>query len=136
MSADFIARLIGMIVFSILGVYLGTYLGRMANLNPGDFPFTTEQYAFTIGLVGALTGLILTPIITTRPIRAFRSLLTRISPQSLFCFLARVDCWPDCRRFAGFPALAAALAIWSSHAVYWCACVRVYGYFGIRDAAE
>ncbi len=63
MSADFIARLIGMIVFSILGVYLGTYLGRMANLNPGDFPFSVEQYAFTIGLVGALTGLILTPLL-------------------------------------------------------------------------
>jgi uncharacterized protein YacL len=87
MSADFIARLIGMIVFSILGVYLGTYLGRLANMNPGDFPFTVEQYAFTVGLVGALTGLILTPIITTRPIRAFRSLLARISPQALFSSL-------------------------------------------------
>jgi uncharacterized protein YacL len=87
MSADFIARLIGMIVFSIFGVYLGTYLGRLANLNPGDFPFTVEQYAFTIGLVGALTGLILTPIITTRPIRAFRSVLARIAPQALFSSL-------------------------------------------------
>ncbi len=87
MSADFIARLIGMIVFSVFGVYLGTYLGRLANISPGDFPFTVEQYAFTIGLVGALTGLILTPIITTRPIRAFRSMLTRISPQALFSSL-------------------------------------------------
>lgn len=87
MSADFVVRLIGMIVFAIFGVYLGTYLGRLANLKPGDFPFTVEQYAFTIGLVGALTGLILTPFITTRPIRAFRSLLTRISPQALFSSL-------------------------------------------------
>ncbi len=87
MSADFIARLIGMIAFSILGVYLGSYLGRLSNVNPGDFPFTVEQYAFTIGLVGALTGLILTPFITTRPIRAFRSLLGRISPQALFSSL-------------------------------------------------
>ena len=87
MSADFIARLIGMIGFSILGVYLGTYLGQMANLKPGDFPFSVEQYAFTIGLVGALTGLILTPFISTRPIRAFRSLLARISPQALFSSL-------------------------------------------------
>jgi uncharacterized protein YacL len=87
MSADFVARLIGMIFFSILGVSLGTYLGRMANLTPGEFTFTVEQYAFTIGLVGALVGLILTPIFTTRPIRAFRSLLGRISPQSLFASL-------------------------------------------------
>lgn len=87
MSADFIARLIGMIVFSILGVYLGTHLGRMANYAPGGAALSVEQYAFTIGLVGALTGLILTPFITTRPIRAFRSVLARISPQALFSSL-------------------------------------------------
>lgn len=87
MSADFIARLIGMIVFAVLGVYLGATLGRMANVNPGEFSLTVEQYAFTLGLVGALTGLILTPFITTRPMRAFRSLLGRIAPQSLFASL-------------------------------------------------
>lgn len=87
MSADFIARLIGMIVFSILGVYLGTHLGRLAQFNPGEMILTVEQYAFTIGLVGALTGLILTPFITTRPIRAFRSVLARISSQALFASL-------------------------------------------------
>ena len=87
MSADFVARLIGMIVFSILGVYLGTILGQMANVSPGEVTFSVEQYAFTIGLVGALTGLILTPFITTRPIQAFRSLLARIAPHSLFASL-------------------------------------------------
>lgn len=87
MSADFIARLIGMIVFTVLGVYLGTYLGRLANINPGEFTFSVEQYALTIGLVGALFGLILTPIMTTRPMRALRALLARISPQSLFASL-------------------------------------------------
>jgi len=86
MSADFVARLIGMIVFAIFGVYLGTYLGRMA-VRPGDIPFSIEQYAFTIGLVGMLAGLILTPFLTTRPIRAFRSLMARVSPQSLFASL-------------------------------------------------
>lgn len=86
MSADFIARLIGMIVFSVLGVYLGTHLGKLAILNPGS-AFTVEQYAFTIGLVGALTGLILTPFLSTRPIRSFRTILARISPQSLFASL-------------------------------------------------
>lgn len=87
MSADFIARLIGMIVFSILGVYLGTYLGQMANLSPGEVRFSVEQYAFTVGLVGALTGLILTPFLSTRPIRAFRALLGRVSTQALFSSL-------------------------------------------------
>jgi uncharacterized protein YacL len=87
MSSEFVIRLLGMIVFSVLGVYWGTSLGRLANANPGPNTFTVEQYAFTIGLVGALTGLILTPFITTRPIRALRSLLGRISAQTLFASL-------------------------------------------------
>lgn len=87
MSLDFIVRLIGMIVFSTLGVYWGTQLGRLANqgVNPGTF--SVEQYAFTIGLVGALAGLILTPFITVRPVRAVRNLLARISAHSLFAAL-------------------------------------------------
>jgi uncharacterized protein YacL len=87
MSADFIARLIGMIVFATLGVWLGTYLGNLAHAGPDQANFTLEQYAFTIGLVGALAGLILTPFISTRPVRALRSLLARIAPQSLFSSL-------------------------------------------------
>lgn len=86
MSIDFIARLIGMVVFAILGVSLGTQLGQLAQGNP-DTVFTVQQYAFTIGLVGLLTGLILTPFISTRPIRAIRALLGRASPQSLFAAL-------------------------------------------------
>jgi len=87
MSADFIARLVGMVVFTILGVSWGTALGRLANLNPTPNTFTVEQYALTMGLLGALIGLILTPYITTRPLRAIRSTLTRISAQTLFAAL-------------------------------------------------
>lgn len=90
MSSEFIVRLIGMIVFSTLGVYWGTSLGNMANQAPGANTFTVEQYAFTIGLVGALAGLILTPFITTRPVRALRSLFSRISAQTLFAALVGV----------------------------------------------
>ncbi len=87
MSADFVARLIGMIVFSILGVYLGTHLGRLANETPGEFVFSVEQYAFTIGMVGALIGLILTPYLTTRPIKSLRMQLSRLSTRSLLASL-------------------------------------------------
>ncbi len=87
MSTDFIIRLIGMIFFSIIGVSWGTSLGRLANINPTPTTLSVEQYAITIGLVGALTGIILTPFITTRPIRALRSLLSRISAQMLFSAL-------------------------------------------------
>ncbi len=83
MSADFIARLIGMIVFAVLGVYLGSSLGGLAEADPTASSFTVEQYAFTIGLVGALFGLILTPFFTTRPVRGIRALLGRLSAQTL-----------------------------------------------------
>jgi uncharacterized protein YacL len=83
MSVELIIRLIGMIVFTILGVSWGTSLGRMANLSPTVDTFTVEQYAFTIGLVGALFGLIITPLITIRPIRTLRNLFGKTSVQNL-----------------------------------------------------
>jgi uncharacterized protein YacL len=87
MSSEFILRLIGMIVFAVFGVYWGTSLGRLANLNPSPSTFSVEQYAFTLGLVGALVGLILTPYITTRPLTSLRSLFARISAQTLLASL-------------------------------------------------
>lgn len=83
MSADFIVRLIGMVFFAIIGVSWGVSLGQLANLNPGTSAFSVEWYAFTVGLVGALFGLILTPFLTTRPIMALRKVFARISAQVL-----------------------------------------------------
>lgn len=84
MSTDFVFRLIGMVVFTILGVVWGTQLGELANVDPAATEFTVEQYAVTFGLVGALVGLILTPYFTTRPVRAIRSFLIKVSAQELF----------------------------------------------------
>jgi uncharacterized protein YacL len=87
MSIDFIARLIGMVLFCVLGVVWGVNLGQLANLTPSPETLSIEQYAFTMGLVGALVGLILTPYISTRPVRAIRSFLGRVSAQTLFSAL-------------------------------------------------
>ena len=76
MSTDFIARLVGMVLFAILGVYWGIHLGRLT-----DGPL--ELYAVVLGLVGALVGLVLTPFISTRPMRSLRVLLGRVSSQTL-----------------------------------------------------
>jgi uncharacterized protein YacL len=84
MSSDFIARLIGMVLFCIIGVVWGVQLGQIANLTPSETTLSIEQYAFTMGLVGALIGLILSPYISTRPVRAIRSFLGRVSAQTLF----------------------------------------------------
>jgi uncharacterized protein YacL len=85
MSAEFIVRLIGMIVFCLLGIFWGSSLGSInsAIKPPGSGGFTPEQYAFTMGLIGALVGLVLTPFITIRPLKALRNLLSRISIQTL-----------------------------------------------------
>jgi uncharacterized protein YacL len=76
MSIDFFVRLIGMVTFAILGGYWGHSLGK----------FTSNQdllYTAAIGLVGALFGLVLTPFLTTRPMRSLKSLLGRLSAETL-----------------------------------------------------
>jgi uncharacterized protein YacL len=75
MSADFIARLAGMVVFAGLGIYWGINLGTNGE--------NQTLYAVVIGLVGALVGLVITPYISTRPVRALRGILSRVSSQTL-----------------------------------------------------
>ena len=79
MSIEFIIRLVGMIVFCLIGVYWGSTIGAL--VKPDSF--TVEQYSFVVGLIGALFGLIVTPFITVRPLKALRVLIARISVQSL-----------------------------------------------------
>ena len=81
MSLEFILRIIGMVVMFSLGAYLGTYL---AGLTGG----AADLYAITVGMLGALIGLILTPFITTRPARALRRSLGQVSAQTLLAGLA------------------------------------------------
>ncbi|MCL4528920.1 MAG: TRAM domain-containing protein [Chloroflexi bacterium] len=81
MSIEFFLRIIFMIILAIAGGYWGYDLSK---LNPPE----TIRYILGIGLVGALTGLILTPYFTTRPARALRSLLGRIAAETLFAGLA------------------------------------------------
>ncbi len=88
MSVDFVVRLVGMVVFTILGVFLGISLGQSAQNSSASFILSVEQYAFTLGLVGSLVGLVLTPYITTRPFRALWDLIKKVSAQSLFVSIA------------------------------------------------
>jgi uncharacterized protein YacL len=79
MSVEFILRIVGMLTFAFLGGYWGGLAGRIAE--------QTTLYAVIFGLIGALTGLILTPYITTRPVKAIRSSLGRLSAETLFAGL-------------------------------------------------
>jgi uncharacterized protein YacL len=76
MSVEFIFRIIGMIVFGILGAYLGIYLGNITGQS-------VEIAGFLFCLVGILFGLILTPYFTTRPMRLIRRTLLSVSTQTL-----------------------------------------------------
>ena len=77
MSSDFIARLVGAIVFVVLGVFWGNALGKFN-------PELELIYTLSIGLVGVLFGLIATPYFTTRPVRVIRQLIRKLPAETLF----------------------------------------------------
>ena len=79
MSVEFILRIIGMLVFAVVGGYYGGVAGQIA----GEITF----YIVIFELVGALAGLIMTPYLTTRPVRAVRAILGRLSAETLFAGL-------------------------------------------------
>jgi len=68
MSVEFILRLLGMVLFSIVGARLGATTGAALEL-------PTEASGLVFALVGALFGLIVTPWLTTRPAHAIRRIL-------------------------------------------------------------
>ncbi|MDI6769499.1 MAG: PIN domain nuclease [Anaerolineales bacterium] len=77
MSTNFIARLLGMVVFALLGLYGGSWLGR-------DLGEQQIIYVFAVSLVGMLFGLVMTPYLTTRPMLALRAMLGKQSAETLF----------------------------------------------------
>lgn len=80
MSFELVVRLVGMVVLAIGGIYLGAYLGDLAQGSP-------ELFASVFGLVGALAGLVITPFVTTRPIRAVRAHMAQVSAGNLLASL-------------------------------------------------
>ena len=82
-SVEFFFRLIGMVIVGIMGWSFGGWASRIE-------PFQPQQellYRSVFGLVGALAGLVLTPYVTTRPSRAIRRALGRLSAETLFAGL-------------------------------------------------
>ena len=72
MSLDFLSRMVGMVFFSILGARLGADTGPTIGL-------IQPAGGILFGLVGALVGLILTPWISLRPVRALRRMVNELS---------------------------------------------------------
>lgn len=76
MSIEFFFRIAGMIILSIVGARAGAELGQSLGQPPG-------LQAITFGLLGALTGLILTPWLTTRPIGLLRKYISQLPAEEL-----------------------------------------------------
>ncbi len=74
MSFEFILRLIGMVVFGIIGARLGAEAA-----SPLQLPIEATGVIFS--LVGTLFGLIVTPWLTTRPARLARRVLLASSTE-------------------------------------------------------
>ena len=81
MSFEFIVRIIGMVILSIIGGYWGYDIAAKS------IPDQIISYTLGFALLGALSGLLFTPYVTTRPARFFRSLLGRLAAESLFAAL-------------------------------------------------
>ncbi|MBI9049798.1 MAG: PIN domain nuclease [Anaerolineaceae bacterium] len=88
MSMEFILRLVGMIVLSIGGTFWGLEIGNNIQTTEIKEVFSPQVYAVSFGLLGALFGIILTPFITTRPMRALKKLFTHLDAKTLFASLA------------------------------------------------
>lgn len=76
LSVDFFFRLFGAILGALLFGLAGSYLADVLDATP-------ETYVVVLGLLGALSGLILTPYLTTRPIRYMRRRLISMPPEQL-----------------------------------------------------
>jgi uncharacterized protein YacL len=80
MSVEFILRIIFMLVFGSAAGYWGY---NFSNATAAD----VTGYTLGFSLLGALTGLLFAPYLTTRPARALRSLLGRLAAETLFAGL-------------------------------------------------
>lgn len=76
MTSDFLSRLIGLVVFTILGIRLGVEWSDSLSLG-------FEASGFLFGSVGALFGLIMTPWLTVRPVRFLRRSITELPVERL-----------------------------------------------------
>ena len=73
MSVDFILRLIGSVVFAILGWRIGEALSTE--------PDRDIRFILVLILAGAALGLLVTPWITIRPYKWFRRQIRKVPAQ-------------------------------------------------------
>jgi uncharacterized protein YacL len=80
MTADFMSRMIGTIVFALIGARIGVDLTPVVGL-------PVEVVGTIFSLMGVLIGLILTPWLTVRPLRAIRNAIMELPIEALLTSL-------------------------------------------------
>ncbi len=75
-SVEFVLRLVGAVAVAVAMGLVGERVARLLEAQP-------DAYVVVFGLVGFLAGLILTPYVTTPPLRRLRSALVRMPPERL-----------------------------------------------------
>src|SRR5579859_1385811 len=75
MAPELIFRFLGMLVLAFAGARFGVQIAVS--------PQTTDVFAIAFGLIGALTGLIITPYLTTRPARVARRAIRQMPAEVL-----------------------------------------------------
>jgi len=79
-SQDFLVRIFGAIVGSILLAIFGNSLAKILGYSP-------DAFIVIFGLLGAVSGYILTPYFTVRPMRSIRKSLAVMSPERLLALI-------------------------------------------------
>ncbi|MFN8529147.1 MAG: PIN domain nuclease [Anaerolineae bacterium] len=77
MSIDFVSRIVGMLIFGLVGARAGVLIADTLSLSD-------LLLGFFFALVGALFGLIITPIITVRPLQRARRQISEQPIEVLF----------------------------------------------------
>ena len=77
MSSDFASRIVGMVIFALVGARVGVETADALAL-----PELATSFIFS--LVGILFGLVMTPWITVRPLRALNRAINEVPMEVLF----------------------------------------------------
>jgi uncharacterized protein YacL len=83
MSIELIIRIIGLVIFGIIGVFLGSSAETIINEIWSANPITRIVYQSIATLVTALIGFFIAPWLSIKPITAIRKRLSKVSAQTL-----------------------------------------------------
>jgi uncharacterized protein YacL len=83
MSIELIVRIIGLIVFGIIGVFLGEPLGTLIEEIWASSPISIIIYQIFTTLIVGFIGFLIAPWISIKPLTAIRKRLSSVSAQTL-----------------------------------------------------